>query len=99
MSDIVLSPAQQEAVDKIIAWSETPHEPRFVLGGFAGTGKTTLIRALHDAFGTVCVCPTGKAYPFHMNLITFGRQICNARKPKCDQCSLTGNCLYFKGKL
>ena len=45
------------------------------------------------------LCPTGKAYPFHMNLITFGRQICNARKPKCDQCPLTENCLYFKGKL
>lgn len=39
--------------------------------------------------------PEGKMYPFHMNLIAFGRQICNARKPKCEQCPLTGQCLYF----
>ena len=45
------------------------------------------------------IMPKGKAFPFHMNLIQFGRQICNARKPKCDQCSLTEHCLYFKGKL
>ena len=45
------------------------------------------------------VIPEGKAYPFHMNLITFGRQICNARKPKCDQCPITEHCLYFKGEL
>lgn len=39
--------------------------------------------------------PEGKMYPFHMNLIAFGRQICNARKPKCEQCPLTAQCLYF----
>jgi endonuclease III len=45
------------------------------------------------------VCPEGKAYPFHMNLITFGRQVCNARKPKCERCPLTEQCLYFRGEL
>lgn len=45
------------------------------------------------------IIPKGTAFPFHMNLIQFGRQICNARKPKCDQCSLTEHCLYFKGEL
>ncbi|MCZ6680792.1 MAG: endonuclease III [Candidatus Poribacteria bacterium] len=45
------------------------------------------------------IIPTGTELPFHMNLITFGRQICNARKPKCDQCPLTAYCLYFKGEL
>ena len=41
------------------------------------------------------IVPAGKAYPFHMNLIYFGRQICNARKPLCEQCPLTAHCLYF----
>ena len=45
------------------------------------------------------IVPEGKAYPFHLNLITFGRQICNARKPKCDQCLLTAHCLYFRDEL
>ena len=40
--------------------------------------------------------PKGKTYPFHMNLIYFGRQICNARKPLCDKCPLTQHCLYYK---
>jgi len=40
--------------------------------------------------------PKGKTYPFHMNLIYFGRQICNARKPLCEQCPLTRQCLYYK---
>ena len=42
------------------------------------------------------IIPKGKSYPFHMNLIYFGRQICNARKPLCEQCPLTEHCLYYK---
>lgn len=42
------------------------------------------------------IIPKGKTYQFHMNLIYFGRQICNARKPLCDKCPLTDECLYFK---
>ena len=42
------------------------------------------------------IVPEGKAYPFHMNLIYFGRKICNARKPLCDRCPLTQHCLYFR---
>ena len=42
------------------------------------------------------IIPEGKAYPFHMNLIYFGRQICNARKPLCEQCPLTQHCLYYE---
>jgi len=45
------------------------------------------------------IIPEGKAFPFHMNLIQFGRQICNARNPKCNQCSLTEHCLYFRDEL
>ena len=42
------------------------------------------------------IVPEGKAYPFHMNLIYFGRQICDARKPLCERCPLTQHCLYYK---
>ncbi|MYF99464.1 endonuclease III, partial [Candidatus Poribacteria bacterium] len=42
------------------------------------------------------IIPKGKTYPFHMNLIYFGRQICNARKPLCEECPLTDECLYFE---
>ena len=42
------------------------------------------------------IVPEGKAYPFHMNLIYFGRQICDARKPICERCPLTHHCLYYK---
>ncbi len=50
----------------------------------------------HELMPTIV--PGGKAFPFHLNLITFGRKICNAQRPKCDQCPLTEHCLYFKGE-
>ena len=42
------------------------------------------------------IVPVGKSLPFHMNLITFGRRICHARKPECDKCPFTSHCRYFK---
>jgi endonuclease-3 len=33
--------------------------------------------------------------PGHLNLIRLGREICLARKPKCDQCPLTDLCDYY----
>lgn len=34
----------------------------------------------------------------NIQLITFGRQICHARGPKCEQCFLTGYCKEYKKK-
>ncbi len=31
-------------------------------------------------------------YPLHLNIIRHGREICRARRPLCDQCSLTDEC-------
>jgi len=45
------------------------------------------------------IVPPRKAYPFHMNLITFGRDICNARRPKCSECPLNAHCPYYQGQL
>lgn len=33
-------------------------------------------------------------YPFHLNLIRHGREICRARTPRCAECPLQDLCLY-----
>ncbi len=35
----------------------------------------------------------------HHWLILHGRYVCLARKPKCDQCGMTGICKYFEKNL
>ncbi len=32
----------------------------------------------------------------HLNIIRLGREICQARKPKCEICPLKGECVYFQ---
>lgn len=34
--------------------------------------------------------------PFHLNLITHGRQVCHARGPQCEVCMLKRVCQYYK---
>ena len=46
-----LSPMQVEAFDKIMKWFKDPKQKRFVLAGYAGTGKSTLARHLADVIG------------------------------------------------
>jgi endonuclease-3 len=38
--------------------------------------------------------PKGKCLSLHLNLIRFGRSVCKARKPQCNICFLTKECLY-----
>ncbi len=35
-------------------------------------------------------------YRLHLNLIQLGRQVCDARKPKCEICPLTDLCHYYQ---
>jgi endonuclease-3 len=35
-------------------------------------------------------------YSFHLNLIRHGREICNARNPKCELCPLQSYCDYYQ---
>ena len=38
-------------------------------------------------------------YPFHINLIRHGREICLARNPKCAVCPLRDDCDYYQFQL
>jgi endonuclease-3 len=35
-------------------------------------------------------------YPFHINLIRHGREVCIARSPRCEKCPLQDICDYFQ---
>lgn len=60
---VVLTEQQEEAVAKILAWLQNSPKLEFRLGGPAGTGKTTLIKALMErvSLPTEIVSFTGKA--------------------------------------
>ena len=44
--DIILTEEQQLAINKILLWFELSQSQEFKLGGYAGTGKTTIIKCL-----------------------------------------------------
>ena len=46
MNEIVLTQSQQYAFDKLKSFIESPYDRVFILKGYAGTGKTTLVRTL-----------------------------------------------------
>ncbi len=48
----------------------------------------------HDVLAELV--PASRAYPFHINLIRHGRQVCRAPVPRCQICPLTGLCDYFQ---
>ena len=39
--------------------------------------------------------PAELYYPFHLNLIRHGREVCAARRPRCEVCCLTELCEYY----
>lgn len=38
-------------------------------------------------------------YPFHINLIRHGREICRARRPQCQVCPLQDWCEYYRSRI
>ena len=42
------------------------------------------------------IFPKGKAFSFHINIITHGRETCKARNPLCAECNLKKHCSYYK---
>jgi endonuclease-3 len=61
--------------------------------GLIGT-KVTADKA-HEILENI-VAPE-EYYPFHINLIRHGREICHARGPQCHVCVLQEWCDYFQG--
>jgi endonuclease III len=45
------------------------------------------------------IIPDDKLHAFHHWLILHGRYVCQARKPKCHQCTITEECDYFMKNL
>lgn len=41
------------------------------------------------------ITPSSEVYPFHVNLITHGRRVCKAPRPRCEQCPVTSLCGYY----
>lgn len=56
-----LSPDQVQAVESILDWWKDRSSNQFVLTGYAGTGKTTIIRNVVSAVTSIVGAPTGKA--------------------------------------
>ncbi len=46
----------------------------------------------HDVFAKMT--PPEWVYPLHVNLITHGRQVCHAQRPRCEMCTLYSECAY-----
>lgn len=42
------------------------------------------------------VIPDGRGYSFHHNLLTFGRTVCTARDPDCENCFLNQICYHYR---
>jgi endonuclease-3 len=40
--------------------------------------------------------PAETYYPFHLNVIHHGREICHARNPRCEICPLQNMCDYYR---
>lgn len=43
------------------------------------------------------IAPPEDYYPFHLQMIQHGREICGARNPKCGICPLQDDCDFFNG--
>lgn len=51
----------------------------------------------HDLLESIV--PPDLYYDFHLNLISHGRAVCQARAPRCDQCLLQDECEYNRDRL
>jgi endonuclease-3 len=40
--------------------------------------------------------PPRTYYDFHLNLIRHGREVCQARRPRCERCVLRDLCDYYQ---
>jgi len=54
--------------------------------------RTSAERA-HEILGEAL--PDGEIYDFHVNMVSHGRQVCRAQRPRCDVCVLAPQCDYL----
>jgi endonuclease-3 len=66
----------------------------FRLSNRTGLAKGKTVRAVEDKL--MKVVPDEFMLDAHHWLILHGRYICTARKPKCEQCSVTHVCDYYR---
>lgn len=62
---LTLTQEQSNALDRIVDWAKKKESRQFTLAGYAGTGKTTIMRTVIDqlpkGLDVVVAAPTGKA--------------------------------------
>lgn len=61
----------------------------------SGTGAAKAHELLESELGD----DLDRVYAFHVEAIAHGRQVCTARRPHCDRCSLTDCCDFFANLL
>lgn len=57
-------------------------------------GEKTSAEKAHDELEAIV--PQADFYPFHLQVIQHGREICHARNPKCEICPLQDECCYYQ---
>ena len=82
-----LFPEQQLAVDQILLWSKSlPQSLEFKLGGYAGTGKTTVIKWIIEALKNDSACVGLAAFT--------GKAVSVLRKKGCSDAQTLHSMLY-----
>jgi len=56
----------------------------------------TTLESAHKIW--VNLVPCGQAYSLHLNMIRFGREICKAGNPRCEECFLRELCVHYMGQ-
>lgn len=64
-----------------------------VTGRLGLIGPKVSAERAHDILEEIA--PPDHYYPLHLNLIRHGREVCNARDPKCAICPLQDHCDYY----
>jgi A/G-specific adenine glycosylase len=65
----------------------------FAFGAQIAAPDTNANRVLERAFGATDVpVPDGRAYDWNQALFDLGREVCIARKPRCERCPLRAEC-------
>lgn len=64
-----------------------------VTGRLGLIGPKVSAEKAHDILEQIV--PGADFYPFHLNVIRHGREICHARTPNCGECPLQAQCVFY----